>query len=250
MRPRRRGRDARLDAITAGMTVRQRVAAMLAVLLEGESDAQTVAAGVGQGLTPAGWIAFRHSCDRVDQLRATTHDCLARVDLGIACLYSLAYQRTTESLAAAMADQLEFLLDWRYGSRGPERALDPYFDREVRAITDELRGMAGTMDTGGEGDLPVPPPEELLRDGILAAHHLLRALAIEAAAFAADLGADPLPPDLHALAARRRTALTACIEAIGLDPPIALTEPSGADVDAIAARCRPEEEAEGIAARG
>ena len=42
----------------------------------------------------------------------------------------------------------------------------------------------------------------MLRDGVLRAHHLLRALEIETAAFAADLGADPLAAELHALAAR------------------------------------------------
>ena len=82
-----------------------------------------------------------------------------------------------------------------------------------------------------------------IRDGIRDAHHLLWALAIEAAAFGADLGADPLTPELQAAADRQRTDLAACIETIDLDPPVALTEPSDAYVAAIAARCRPAEDA-------
>ena len=78
----------------------------------------------------------------------------------------------------------------------------------------------------------------MLRDGVLRAHHLLRALEIEAAAFAADLAADPLAADLHAQADRCRADLADLIDLLPLDPSIALTEPSDADV---AARCRPEE---------
>ena len=81
----------------------------------------------------------------------------------------------------------------------------------------------------------------MLRDGILHTHHLVRALEIEVAAFAADLAADPLDAALHAQADRCRTELAALIDGITLDPPIALTEPSDA---AVAARCRPEEESE------
>lgn len=104
--------------------------------------------------------------------------------------------------------------------------------------------VTGEATSGGER--PVPALERVLRDRILAAHHLLRALAIETATFATELGADPLGPDLHAMADRRRTELTACIETIALDPPVVLTEPSEAYVAAIAVRCRPEEEPEGV----
>ena len=86
--------------------------------------------------------------------------------------------------------------------------------------------------------------DALLRDGVRNVHHLLRALAIEVAAFAAELAADPLDADLHAQADRCRAELTQLIDGITLDPPIVLTEPSDADVAAIAARCRPEEESE------
>ena len=94
--------------------------------------------------------------------------------------------------------------------------------------------LASTLDT-------------VLRDGVLRAHHLLRALEIEAAAFAADLAADPLAADLHAQADRCRADLANLadlIDLLPLDPSIALTEPSDDFVAAIAARCRPEEGAD------
>ena len=74
--------------------------------------------------------------------------------------------------------------------------------------------------------------------------NLLRALALEVAAFAAELDADPLDAALHAQADRCRTKLAALIDRITLDPPIVLTEPSDATVAAVAARCRPEEDSE------
>ena len=88
----------------------------------------------------------------------------------------------------------------------------------------------------------MPTMEDVLRDRTLDAHHLLRALEIEAAAFAAEVGVDPLGPDLHAMGDDQRANLMACIETVALDPPVVLTEPSDAYVAAIAARCRPGEE--------
>ena len=80
---------------------------------------------------------------------------------------------------------------------------------------------------GSWGSDRFPALETVLRDRILAAHRLLRALAIEAAAFAAEFGSDPRGPDFQAAADRRRVGLTTCIKTIDLDPPVALTEPSG-----------------------
>ena len=97
-----------------------------------------------------------------------------------------------------------------------------------------LGGLLGTVGRGVAAEHLGP------RD----AHHLLRALAIEVAAFAAELAADPLDAALHAQADRCRAELTALIDRITLDPPIVLTEPSDAAVAAIAARCRPEEDSE------
>ena len=89
--------------------------------------------------------------------------------------------------------------------------------------------------------------DAMLRDGVRNAHHLLRALEIEVAGFAAELAADPLDAELHAQADRCRTELAALIDRITLAPPIVLTEPSDAAVAAVAAivaRCRPEEDLE------
>lgn len=82
-----------------------------------------------------------------------------------------------------------------------------------------FRLQRALSDIGGRilGVGPVPGAGGWLRDRILAAHHLLRALAIEAAAFAAEFGSDPRGPDLQAAADRWRTDLTACIETIDLD---------------------------------
>ena len=109
-------------------------------------------------------------------------------------------------------------------------------------------------DASGAGDGgPTSSPGTQLRTGILHAHHLLRALAIEAAAFAADLDADPLDAALHTQADRCRTDLATLIEGITrdpliiLNPPIELTEPSDEYVAALAARCRPEEGADDAA---
>ncbi len=124
---------------------------------------------------------------------------------------------------------------------GPDEPLDPYLDREVRVVAEELRGMAVPGDTGDTGEPQLPPLEDLLRDGIRAAHHLLRALAIEGEVVATVFGADPLTPALHALAAAQRAAFTAFVAEIALDPPVTLAEPSEEYVAAIAARCRPEE---------
>ena len=52
---------------------------------------------------------------------------------------------------------------------------------------------------------------------------------------AADLGADPLTPNLHAFAERQRTDLTALIDGINVDPSITLTEPTDDFVATLAA---------------
>ena len=244
MRPRKRRLDARLDAVAAGMPGPQRVAAMLAGLLEAESDSRAVATGLGEGLSPAERAALRRTCQRVDQLRATTHAYFMQVEALVTCLHLVDGWHATVELSAALADRLETALDRRDGRRRPRGQGHRDLERVVRAVADDLRGIAVTDEATGEGDRPVPTMEGVLRDRILDAHHLLRALAIEAAAFAAEIGVDPLGPDLHAVGDFQRTILAACIETIALDPPVVLTEPSDAYVAAIAARCRPAEEAD------
>ena len=143
-----------------------------------------------------------------------------------------------------MADQLDDALDVWPPRRGPDGAADRDLDGAARQVLQGLRFLMQDMESTAQPQRPCPPMDAMLRDGVLRAHHLLRALDIEIAAFAADLAADPLDPDLHAQADRCRTELTQLIDGITLDPPIVLTEPSDAAVAAIAARCRPEEESE------
>ena len=219
--------------VTTRMTVRQRVAALLAA----GRDGTALPDDIGRGLTPAGWAAFRRDCARLDQLHATVRACLARAESAITDCQAVASMFATARLSVVLGEQLEDALDFWPPRRGPGGAADRGLDGEVRTIAGVLRRAEEDLRDAGAGDT-------LLRNGILRAHHLLRALDIEIAAFAADLAADPLDPALHAQADRCRTELTQLIDGLALDPPIALTEPSDADVAAIAARCRPEEGAD------
>ena len=232
--------DARCGTVSAAcgkvgarMTVRQRVAALLAA----GRDGTALPDDIGRGLTPAGWAAFRRDCARLDQLNATVRACLARAESAITACQTVAGMFATARLAVVLGEQLEDALDYWSPRRGPGGAADRDLDGEVRTIAGVLRRAEEELRDAGAGDT-------LLRDGILHAHHLLRALEIEVAAFAADLAADPLDADLHAQADRCHAELTDLIDLVTLDPPIALTEPSDADVAAIAARCRPEEGAD------
>ena len=73
-----RDRERRLRRVTTRMTVRQRVAALLAA---GPGNT-AVYDDIGRGLTPAGWAAFRRDCARFDQLNARValpcHTCFLR----------------------------------------------------------------------------------------------------------------------------------------------------------------------------
>ena len=233
-----RDRERRLRRVTTRMTVRQRVAALLAA---GPGNT-AVSDDIGRGLTPAGWAAFRRDCARLDQLNVMACVYLARADGTIDVLGLLAGWLATIRLTAAMADQLDDALDFWPPRRGG--AAGRNLDGEVREIARVLRGMMEGVAGTAHPAPPAPTIDTELRDGVRDAHHLLRALAIEVAAFAAELAADPLDAALHAQADRCRAELTALIDRITLDPPIVLTEPSDATVAAIAARCRPEEDSE------
>ena len=199
---------------------------------------------IGRGLTPAGWAAFRRDCARLDQLHATVRACLARAESGIDMLQWIADRRSTTTLLAILVEGLQDALDGWQPRRGRAGAADRDLDGAARQVLQGLRFLMQDMESTAQPERPCPPMDALLRDGVRNAHHLLRALEIEIAAFAADLAADPLDPDLHAQADRCRTELAALIDLLALDPPIVLTEPSDAAVAAIAARCRPEEESE------
>ena len=237
-----RDRERRLHTVAARLTVPQRVAALLAA----DPDIAPLPDDIGRGLTPATRAAFHRAAERIDRLRATTRDGLAQVESGITLLGELAERHRTTALCALLAADLEYRLERCSPRRGLEGAADRSLGRAVRLAVRLLRREVETARGAGAGG-PASPPEALLRTGVLRAHHLLRALAIEAAAFAAEFDADPLPPDLRAHADRCRVDLARLIDRISgdslilLHPPIELTEPSEDDVAAIAARCRPEE---------
>ena len=235
-----RDRERRLHRVTTRMTVRQRVAALLAA----GRDGTALPDDIGRGLTPAGWAAFRRDCARLDQLHATVRVCLARAESGIDMLQWIAYRRSTTTLLAILVEGLQDALDGWQPRHSRAGAADRDLDGAARQVLQGLRFLMQDMESTAQPERPCPPMDALLRDGVLRAHHLRRALDIEVAAFAAELAADPLDPDLHAQADRCRTELAALIDLLALDPPIVLTEPSDEYVAAIAARCRPEEESE------
>ena len=239
-----RDRERRLHTVAVRMTVPQRVAALLAA----DPDSAPLPDDIGRGLTPATWAAFHRAAERIDRLRATTRAGLAQVESRITLLGELAERHRTTVLCALLAVDLEYRLEAWAPRRGRAGAADRALVTAVRHAVGVLRReIEAARGAGG----PSSPPEALLRAGVRNAHHLLRALAIEAAACAAAFDADPLPPDLRAHADRCRVDLARLIDRISgdplilLHPPIALTEPSDAEVAAIAARCRPEEESEG-----
>ena len=223
-----RDRERRLHTVATRMTVRQRVAALLAAGPEGTA----LHDDIGRGLTPAGWAELRRYAERVDQLNATARDGLARAASAITACQTVASMFATARLAVVLGEQLEDTLDVCSPRRGPGGAADRDLDGAVRTIAGVLRRAEENLRNAGAGEPSLPAGDTVLRTDILGVHHRLRALEIEVAAFAADL---------RACADRRRAELAALIEGLALDPPVTLTEPSDADVAAIAARCRPEE---------
>ncbi len=235
-----RDRERRLRTVATRMTVRQRIAAMLAA---GPGNT-AVYDDIGRGLTPAGWAELHRYADRLDQLNATVRACLTRAESEIDMLQWIAYRRITNTQLAILVESLQDALDGWQPRHGRAEAADRYLDGAARQVLQGLRFLMTDMESTAPPERPYPPMDALLRDGVRNAHHLLRALAIEVAAFAAELNADPLDAALHAQADRCRTKLAALIDQITLDPPIVLTEPSDATVAAVAARCRPEEDSE------
>ena len=236
-----RDRERRLRRVATRLTGRQRLAALLAENPEDPAPDDDLL----RGLTPATWTELRRDAERVDRLRDATREGLAHVESEITLLWVIAERHSTTAQLALLWGGLEYRIEDWSPRRGRGAAADRALGREVREAVRVLRHeIDATRGGGGAGP---PLPEALLRAGILHGHHLLRALAIEAAAFTAELDADPLPPELRAQADRCRTDLAALLEAISgapmiiLRPPIELTEPPEEYVAAIAARCRPEE---------
>ena len=210
MPPRRRSRAARLDAVAARLTVSQRLTALLA-----DPESPAVHHSIRQGLTPAERATLRSACDRVVYLRITSHEYLLQIQCAITI------PGMGRPLAHAPSGRPRRRpISWRQCSPASRRrrrsgghSSDPELVADVRVIAERLRAMAISVDTAGDGDPPLLAMNAQLRDAILLTCTIwLRALAIEAAAFAAEFGADPLTPELHALADHQRVALTACID--------------------------------------
>ena len=220
-----RGRERRLHTVATRLTVRQRVVALLAA----EPGDDALRDSLWRGLTPGERAAFRRDCARLAHLDATAHLCLAWAECQVGALETVAGWFATVRLGAVLAESLQGALD--FGD----------LNKAARQVARRLRGLAAGVDGAGGREPLLPILDARLRAGVPELHHLLRALEIEVAACAAALGADPLDPALQAIADRCRARLRPLPDLPGLDPPIALTEPSDDVVAAIAARCRPEE---------
>ena len=232
-----RGRERRLHTVATRLTVRQRVVALLAA----EPGDDALRDSLWRGLTPGERAAFRRDCARLGHLDATAHLCLARAECQVGALETVAGWFATVRLGAVLAESLQDALDFGEPRRGPGAGGDGDLNKAARQVARRLRGLAAGVDGAGGREPLRPILDARLRAGVPELHHLLRALEIEVAACAAALGADPLDPALQAIADRCRARLRPLPDLPGLDPPIALTEPSDDVVAAIAARCRPEE---------
>ena len=232
-----RDRERRLHTVATRLTGRQRVVALLAA---GPGD-DALRDSLCRGLTPGERAAFCRDCARLDHLDAAAHLFLVRAVSQVGALEAVAGWFAAAHLGAVLAKSLQEALDSGEPRRGPGAGGDGDLNTAARRVARRLRGLAaGAGGAGGREPLR-PILDARLRAGVLELHHLLRALEIEVAAFAAALGADPLDPALQAIADRCRARLRPLPDLPWLDPPIALTEPSDDDVAAIAARCRPEE---------
>ena len=232
-----RGRERRLHTVATRLTVRQRVVALLAAAPGDDALRDSL----WRGLTPGERAVFRRDCARLTHLDATAHLCLAWAACQVGALEAVAGWFTTVHLGAVLAESLEDALDFGEPRRGPGAGGDGDLNKAARQVARRLQGLAEGAGGGGGREPLRPILDARLRAGVLELHHLLRALEIEVAAYAAALGADPLAPDLQAIADRCRARLRPLPDLPGLDPPIALTEPSDAFVALLAARCRPKE---------
>ena len=148
-------------------------------------------------------------------------------------------------LVLVLADQavdLQAALDDWEPRRGRGAGGDGVLASAARPIARQLRGMAAGAGGAGDREPLLSILDAGLRDGVRELHHLLRTLEIEVAAFAAELGADPLDPVLHAVMDRGRARRRRLADLPALDAPIALTEPSDDGVAQMAAMCRPPDE--------
>ena len=116
-----RGRERRLRTVATRMTVRQRVAALLAA----GPDRAAPHDDIGRGLTPAGWAELHRYADRLDQLNATVRACLAQAESEIDMLQWIAYRRSTTTQLAILVEGLQDALDGWQPRHGRAEAARP-----------------------------------------------------------------------------------------------------------------------------
>ena len=141
-----RGRERRLHTVATRLTVRQRVAALLAA----EPGDDALRDSLWRGLTPGERAAFRRDCARLTQLDATAHLCLAQAACQVGALEAVAGWFTTVHLGAVLAESLEDALDFGEPSRGPGAGGDGDLNKAARQVARRLRGLAeGAGGAGG-----------------------------------------------------------------------------------------------------
>ena len=206
MRDRERRLDKRLHAVTTRMTVRQRVAALLAAGRDGTRRCPT---SIGRGLTPAGWAAFRRDC--AERARSAPRDRPrlpgpGRVRDRHDCQWIVGPAHVHDHPArhpggGAVAGRARRLVSSRRGPGGggrpgPRRG---GAHKSCRACCgSSCRTWRAPRSQNGRVRRWTPCSATASATRTIS----LRALEIEIAAFAADLAADPLDPDLHAQADR------------------------------------------------
>ena len=165
-----RDRERRLRRVTTRMTVRQRVAALLAA---GPGNT-AVSDDIGRGLTPAGWAAFRRDCARLDQLNATVRACLTRAESEIDMLQWIAYRRSTNTHLAILVEGLQDALDGWQPRHGRAEAADRYLDGAARQVGERVPEAVGMDARDARG--PAETSEQLLEPVRPKAHASIEAL--------------------------------------------------------------------------
>ena len=138
-----RGRERRLRTVATRMTVRQRVAALLAA---GPGNT-AVYDDIGRGLTPAGWAELHRYADRLDQLNATVRACLTRAESEIDMLQWIAYRRITNTQLAILVESLQDALDGWQPRHGRAEVADRYLDGAARQVLQGLRFLMTDMES-------------------------------------------------------------------------------------------------------
>ena len=157
-----RGRERRLHTVAARLTVRQRVAALLAA----EPGDDALRDSLWRGLTPGERAAFCRDCARLDHLDATAHLCLAWAAGQVGALEAVAGWFATVRLGAVLAESLQDALDSGEPRRGPGAGGDGDLNKAARRVARRLRGLAAGVDGAGGREPLRPILDARLRAGV------------------------------------------------------------------------------------